>query len=124
MSLERLNTVYEAFRSRVSLRGFARLVGVAYWRLRDYRRSGAQRRRRQQHQAQAKRWVSEAAWAEPTDGYRRIYQALIQQGITIGRERVRALMAELGLQPPAPKKPRRATAAVTPPPLWPAGCKV
>lgn len=100
------------------------MVGIAYWRLRDYRRAGARRRRRQQRQAQAERQVCEAAHAAPTYGYRRIHQALAQQGIAIGRERVRALMGERGLQPPVPRKPRRATPAVTPAPWWPPGRKV
>jgi len=122
--LAQLNTVYEVFRAQLSLRGFSKIVGVAYWRLRDYRRAGACRRRRQQRQAQVKRWLREAARTEPSYGYRRIHQALVGQGHAVGRERVRALMGELGLQPPAPKKPRRATPAVTPPPQWPAGRKV
>ncbi len=100
------------------------MVGIAYWRLRDYRRAGARRRRRQQRQAPAKRQVREAARAAPTYGYRRIHQALARQGIAMGRERVRALRGELGLQPPVPKKPRRATPAVTATPWWPPGRKV
>lgn len=116
--------MYEVLRSRMSLRGFARVVGVAYWRLRDQRRAAAVHEARQRRAAQAQAAIREVALSEPTYGYRRVYQALQQREIAVGRERVRAWMRALGLQPPAPKKPRRATPAVTPPPLWPSGRRV
>ncbi|MBK8964324.1 MAG: IS3 family transposase [Candidatus Competibacteraceae bacterium] len=42
--------------------------------------------------------VQAAAAAQPICGYRRVYRALRQRRRPIGRERVRRLMAALGLQ--------------------------
>ena len=58
-------------------------------------------------------WVQIAAAAQPTYGYRRVYQALRQQHRPIGRERVRQLMGDLGLQPPPPLKKKRPAPTVT-----------
>ena len=66
-------------------------------------------------------WVQAVAALEPTYGYRRLYQTLRQQGHRIGRERVRQLMGELGLQPPPPLKKKRATPPVVAERHWPPG---
>jgi len=51
--------------------------------------------------------------AEPTHGYRRVYQALYQRKIPVGRERVRRLIGKLGLQlSPLMKKKRPARAVL------------
>ncbi len=94
----------ETYATRLSLKGFMRMMGQPYWRLRDYLRDGAQRRQRAQAHGRAGAWVQAAAAAEPTYGYRRVYQALRQRCRPIGRERVRQLMGELGLQPPPPSR--------------------
>lgn len=52
-------------------------------------------------------WIHTVAAAQPTYGYRRVYQALRQQHRPIGRERVRRLMGELGWQLPPPLKKKR-----------------
>jgi hypothetical protein len=43
LSMTQADTLYEAFKAQVSLRGFARIMGQPYWRLRDYRRLSAHR---------------------------------------------------------------------------------
>jgi hypothetical protein len=37
------DTMYEEVKTRVSLRGFTRIIDQPYWRLRDYRRSSVRR---------------------------------------------------------------------------------
>lgn len=98
-----------------------RLVDQPYWRLRDYRRSAAQRQRREHARSQAMAAVSAAAAVDPSYGYRRVYRHLGHQGVTLGRECVRRLMGELGLQPPPPQKKRREKTAVAAVADWPAG---
>ena len=63
-----------------------RLVGQPHWRLRDYLQGSAVRKRRIQVQSRVATAVAEVAGAQPTYGYRRVYQRLRQQGRLIGRE--------------------------------------
>jgi putative transposase len=51
--------------------------------------------------------VEAVAATETTYGYRRLYPHLRQQGIRIGREWIRRVMGERGLQPPPPVKKKR-----------------
>lgn len=99
--------LYDQYRQRLSIKGFMRVVGQPYWRLRDYLQGGARRERRGQLQSQAVTAIGGVAGAQPTYGYRRVYHRLRQQRIWIGRERVRLLMDELGLRPPPPMKKKR-----------------
>jgi len=84
-----------------------RLVGQPYWRLRDYLCAEAARSQRGGVGSRAATAVADVAGAEPTYGYRRVYQALRQQHFPVGRERVRRLMGKLGLHPPPPIKNKR-----------------
>ena len=90
--MKSLARLYHHYRARISLKGFMRVIGQPYWRLRDYLRVGAARRHRARVQARASAWVQAVATAEPTYGYRRVYQTLRQQHRLIGRERVRRWM--------------------------------
>lgn len=119
--MESLAEVYHEYQGRISLRGFMRLVDQPYWRLRDYRRREGQRRQREQALSQAAAAVRAVADEDASYGYRRVYQRLRQQGVEIGRECVRRLMGEMGLQPPPPAKKKRQKHAVVAEPDWPAG---
>lgn len=98
-----------------------RVVGQPYWRLRDYLRGDARRKRQIQVQSQAVTAILEVAGAQPTDGYRRVYHRLHQQRLWIGRERVRRLMGVLGLRPPPPIKQKRPASPVVAQDDWPEG---
>lgn len=95
-----LAKLYGQYRKRLSIKGFMRVVGQPYWRLRDYLQGGVRREQRDQLQSQAVTAIGGVAGAQPTYGYRRVYHRLRQQRTWIGRERVRRLMGELGLRPP------------------------
>lgn len=107
----------------VSMRAFAKLVGVAYWKLRDFIRSQHKRQQRAKQQAHLKAQVKRVALQHCTYGYRNTYFELQDQGIKIGRHKVRKLLAELGLNP-APARKRRAKPQVTPVQHWPAGRRI
>jgi hypothetical protein len=68
--------------------------------------------------------VKAVALAHPTDGYRPLHQVIRAQGEEIGRERVRSLLKDLGLQQRRPKKTRRPAPAVTESAEFPAGRRV
>ena len=121
LSVASLAELYRDYRKRLSIKGFMRLVGQPYWRLRDYLQGGAVRKRRIQAQSRAATAVAAVAGAQPTYGYRRVYQRLRQQGCPIGRERVRRWMDALGLQPPVPLKKKRPTHPVVAESHWPEG---
>ncbi|MGB2682864.1 MAG: integrase core domain-containing protein, partial [Candidatus Competibacter sp.] len=91
------------------------------WRLRDYWCVEAARSQREGVGSRAATAVAEVAGAGPTDGYRRVYQALRQPRVPVGRERVRRLMGELGLQPPPPMKRKRPAHPVAAEADWPEG---
>ena len=116
-----LARLYRCYRARISLKGFMRLVGQPYWRLRDYWCAEAARSQRGGVGSRAATAVAEVAGAEPTYGYRRVYQALRQQHFPVGRERVRRLMGERGLQPPPPIKNKRPAHPVVAEADWPQG---
>lgn len=116
-----LAELYSDYRKRLSIKGFMRLVGQPYWRLRDYLQGGTVRKRRIQVQSRAATAVAEVAGAQPTYGYRRVYPRLRQQGSLIGPERVRRWMGALGLQPPVPLKKKRPTHPVVAECHWPEG---
>jgi transposase InsO family protein len=119
--MDTLARLYRPYAARLSLKGFMRVMGQPYWQLRDYLRASAQRRQRATAHGRAGAWVHAVAAAEPTYGYRRVYEALRQQHRPIGRERVRQLMGELGLQPPPPMKKKRPAPTVTAERDWPPG---
>ena len=116
-----LAALYHRYRTRISLRRFMKLVGQPYWRLRDDLRDRPQRCQRVAAYRGAGAWVQAVAAAEPTYGYRRVYAVLRQQHRPIGRERVRHLMGDLGLQPPPPPKKKRPAPTVTAERDWPPG---
>ena len=119
--MDTLARLYRQYKTRLSLKAFMRAMGQPYWRLRDYLRASVQRRQRAMAHGRAGAWVRAAATAQPTYGYRRVHQTLRQQQRPIGRERVRRLMAALGLQPPMPLKKKRLAPTVTAERDWPSG---
>ena len=104
----------------VSLRAFAKLVGVAYWRLRGFIKREKARQSRARKHARLKAQVRRVALAHPTYGYRNLYSELRDQGVKVGLHKVRKLLAELELNPPQPRK-RRAKPKVTPVQSWSEG---
>lgn len=110
--MESLARLYHHYRARLSLKGFMRMVGQPYWRLRDFLRSRTVRQPQDRVRSWALAAVTEMAGKEPTYGYRRVYHALQQRSRLIGREQVRRWMGEGGLQPPPPLKRKRPTPAV------------
>jgi len=92
-----------------------------WWRLRDYRRHSEQRHRREERESNAALQVRAVSDSDTSYGYRRVYQCLCQKGAEVGRERVRRLMREMGLQPPAPVKKTRPKQEPIPEKDWPAG---
>lgn len=116
-----LAKLYGQYHKRLSIKGFMRIVGQPYWRLRDYLQGGARREQQGQIQSQAVTAILGVARAPPTYGYRRVYHRLRQQRAGIGRERVRRLLGVWGLQPPLPMKKKRPAAAVIAQQDWPEG---
>lgn len=121
MSVEYLAEVYREFQERISLKGFMRTVAQPYWRLRDYWHGEAARERRREAQSQAAAEIQQVAAEDDTYGYRRVYKRLRQKGVKLGRECVRQLMGELGLQPPPPAKKQRPKHEVVAEQDWPDG---
>ena len=121
-----MSEVMELRRSRpeLSLRRFARYAGVPYWQLRDFEKSGEQRQVREQKRDELREQVKRVALKHPTYGYRFLYQELRDRSEQVGMHRVRALLGELGLNPPQPRKTRKPSKEVVPPPEWPAGRRV
>lgn len=111
-------------RPELSLRRFARYTGVPYWRLRDFKKSSSTRNRREQKRDKLREAVRKVALEHPTYGYRFLYQELRDQGEQVGLHRVRELLAELGLNPPQPRKTRKPATEVVAPPDWPTGRRV
>lgn len=116
-----LARLYRQYRTRISLKGFMRALGQPYWRLRDSLRGDAARSQRLRVRSRAATAVAGVAGAEPTYGYRRVYHTLRQRRTPIGRERIRRLMGELGLQPLPPTKKKRPAPAVVAERDWPEG---
>jgi transposase InsO family protein len=86
---------------------------VAYHRLRDFIQSEKLRQRREQQYAELKELVKQMALAFPTYGHRPLQREMLAHGIGIGREKLRRILAELGLSQKPVKKPRRAAPEVT-----------
>mgnify|MGYP000846935025 CR=1 FL=1 len=116
-----LARLYGQYRQRLSIKGFMRVVGQPYWRLRDYLQGDGRRTQRGQIQSQALTAILGVAGAQPTYGYRRVYHRLRQQHTGIGRERVRRFMGRVGVQPPPPMKKKRPAPAVVAERDWPQG---
>ena len=122
MSIEGLAELKKTY-PEVSLRTFAKLVDIAYWRLRDFiKRENARLARARKH-SRLKAQVKRVALKHPTYGYRNIYYELRDQGVKVGMHKVRKLLAELQLNPPPPKK-RRSKPKVTPVQHWPEGRRI
>ena len=111
-------------RPELSLKRFARYAGVPYWKLRDFEKSTETRQTREQEHDELREQVKQVALLHPTYGYRFLYQELRSQGEQVGLHRVRELLGELGLNPPQPRKTRKPSKEVVPPPEWPAGRRV
>lgn len=107
----------------VSLRHFARLTGVAYWRLRDFIAGQANRRERQHKESVLRAAVKRVALAHPTYGYRRVHQELAASDFTIGLHAIRKLLRELNLVP-EPHRARRPKSRFTPEIEYPPGRRV
>ena len=118
------DTLYEEVKARVSLRGFTRIIGQPYWRLRDYRRSSARRAAAAAQYGHLEQQVRQAALEAPTYGYRRLWHVLRDQGVRIGRDRLRRLLRTLGLSQAVTRKPRRPKAAIQMEEEWPEGRRV
>lgn len=123
MSLAALAEHYRAY-PQVSLKRFAAAAGVAYYRLRDFIHSEQRRQQRERRENELKQVVKQAALAFPTYGHRPLQRELLARGVRIGREKVRDILAELGLSVQAVKKPRRAAPAITAPVDYPPGRRV
>ena len=108
----------------LSLRRFALLSGVPYWRLRDFLRREKQHKARQAREARLRAFVKKVALENPTFGYRRIQVELRKIEVKAGRHHVRRLLNELGLTPERTRKPKRERTRVTPEALIPAGRRV
>ena len=122
MSIEGLAELKKYY-PEVSLRVFAKLVGVAYWRLRDFIKREQARQYQARKHAHLKAQVKRVALTHPTYGYRNIYYELKDQGVKVGMHKVRKLLAELELNPPLPKR-RRPKPKVTPVQHWPEGRRI
>ena len=116
--------LYEAVKTRVSLRGFARIIGQPYWRLRDYRRSSARRASAAAQDSHLEQRVRQAALEAPTYGYRRLWRVLCGQGVWVGRERLRRLLRALGLSQAMIRKSRRPKVAIQAEEAWPEGRRI
>jgi hypothetical protein len=68
--------------------------------------------------------VKAVALSHPTYGYRPVHQVLKGQGEQIGRERVRYLLKDAGLQQRRPRKTRRPAPQVTESADFPPGRRV
>ncbi len=95
-----------------------------YRQLRDFEKSSATRRAREEEGDKLREAVKHVALQHPTYGYRFLYQELRDQGEQIGLHRVRQLLGDLELNPPQPRKTRNPSPQVVPPPEWPAGRRV
>jgi putative transposase len=118
------DTLYEEVKVHVSLRGFTRIIGQPYWRLRDYRHSSARRVAAATQDGHLVQQVRQAALAAPTYGYRRLWYVLRDQGVWIGRDRLRRLLGRLGLCQAMIRTPRRSKAAMKMEEEWPEGRRV
>ncbi len=94
-------------RKGMSLRTFAKAVGVAYWQLRDYSKSQTQRQAKAKTEKQLKAQIKRLALKHPTYGYRRIHQEVLKKGWEVGEHKVRKVLTELGLAVKPKAKPRR-----------------
>ena len=111
-------------RPELSLRRFAQYAGVPYWQLRDFEKHALQRQSKEHKHDFLREQVKKVALKHPTYGYRFLYQELRDQGEQVGLHRIRTLLGELGLNPPQPRKTRKPSKEVVPPPEWPAGRRV
>ena len=118
------DTMYEEVKTRVSLRGFTRIIDQPYWRLRDYRRSSVRRAAIAAPYSHLEQHVRQAALEAPTYGYRRLWHVLRDQGVWVGRDRLRQLLRALGLCQAMIRKPRRPKAAIQMEEEWPEGRRV
>lgn len=98
--------VYRMFQDRLSLRGFCRIAGLPRWRLRYHLNSGKPQELQQARADQERKWVQEVALRHKTYGYRGIYLEL-NKLYSLGREKVRGYMAELGFKKIVPKRKRK-----------------
>lgn len=98
----------------MSLRRFATLMGIAYYRLRDFIRGEKRRQTRQKQDQELAAAAKRLALASPSFGYRYIHRELLKEGFKVGRERVRKLMKELELQVPLVRKQRKPALPVVP----------
>lgn len=106
------------------MRRFAEAVGVAYYRLRDFIRTEQQRRQRQRCEHALRQAVKKVALEHPTYGHRPLHHELKARGTKVGREKVRRLLSELGLNPAPLRKRRKASPEVIAVPELPSGRRV
>lgn len=108
----------------MSLRGFAKAAGVAYWQLRDYFKGQARRQAKTKTEKQLKAQIKRLALKHPTYGYRRIHQEVLKKGWAVGEHKVRKIMTELDLTVKPKAKPRRELPEPTPAAELPQGRRV
>lgn len=108
----------------LSLRHFASLVNIAYYRLRDFNANQRKRKVQQQRDQELEASVKRVALCQPTFGYRYIYRELNKQGLKVGRDKVRKVLGKLDLHSPRPCRRRKPAVGVMPEAAWPEGRRV
>lgn len=98
----------------LSPRSFSRLIGVPYWKLRDFVRREHQTKARERALHERERHVERLALAHPTYGYRRLTRELRTAGVKVGLEYVGKTLGSKGLNPPPARKRRKAALPVVP----------
>lgn len=92
--------------------------------MRDFIASEKKREARQQQQQELEAAVKRLALAFPSFGYRYLHRGLLKEGFKVGRERVRKLLGDLGLQAPLVRKRRKPAVPIVPEQDWPSGRRV
>lgn len=105
-----MNTIYEQYQQKISLRGLCKVTGFPRWRLRYYLATESQRQQCFERVKKERQQVKKVALKHKTYGYRGVYIEL-NKLVKLGREKVRGCMAELGLKQERPKRKRKAAPA-------------
>ena len=108
----------------VKLRHFARLAGVAYYRLRDFLRREQQRKIQNQKAKERIQQVLGLVEKHPTFGYRKLYQQAVKAGLTVGETWIRGFLKEQKLTPAPHRKRRRPKIETLPETEWPEGRRI
>lgn len=115
--------LYARYQQRISLRSFCRLTGVSRARLRYWLAHQKQREARRERQDNERQEVKATALKHKTYGYRGVYRELNSR-TTLGRDKVRRYMNELGFRKRGPKRQRKPAVAMSPVRELPPGRRV